>query len=241
MQPYVTFVRHKKGTVTHRSRAGEAIFEKDAHVGFVVHILQHISPLLVYIVVATFLFLESSGVPILNTTLLLSTGALAALGRVNLGLLLFVAISGSLLGACCAYGLGRRYGEPLLLRLTRFLRIDERKVRLAERWFAQAGWRMIFFSRIIPYIRPFACFPAGISAMPLPRFVLASLLGSTIWCTTCLLVGWELGPRWKEALHLMHFYTFPAIGIVLALLVAFIVCRRSLMHSIRHRLEARSE
>lgn len=228
--------------MTHRfSYSRDDFLKKDEHVGFVVHTLQHISPLLVYTLVTAFLLLESSGIPILNTTLLLCSGALAALGRVNLAILLFVAILGSLLGACSAYGLGRRYGEPLLLRLSRFLRIDEKKVRLAERWFARSGARMIFFSRIIPYIRPFACFPAGISAMSFPRFVLASLLGSTIWCTTCLLVGWTLGPRWREALYLMHFYTLPTIGILLALLVVLIVCRRSLMRSLKHHLEARSE
>ncbi|MGH2481858.1 MAG: DedA family protein [Ktedonobacteraceae bacterium] len=209
--------------------------------GFVVHTLQHISPLLIYTLVAAFLLLESSGVPILNTTLLLSTGALAALGRVNLGLLLFMAIVGSVLGACSAYGLGRLYGEPLLLRLTRLLRIDGQKVRLAERWFAQAGARMIFFSRILPYIRPFACFPAGISAMPFPRFLLASSMGSIIWCTTCLLVGWELGPRWKQALHLIHLYTLPTLAIVLVLVLALMICKRSIVRSIKHRLEARSE
>jgi membrane protein DedA with SNARE-associated domain len=210
-------------------------------VGFVVQALQHIPPLLVYVLVAAFLLLESSGIPLLNTTLLLCTGALAALGRLNLGVLIGVAILSSLLGASAAYGLGKHYGEPLLLRLTKFLRIDEEKVRLAERWFAQAGMRMIFISRIVPYIRPFACFPAGISRMPFARFSLAALLGSTLWCTTVLMVGWELGPRWKLALHLIRSYTLPTLGVMLALLVIFWICKRSLMRQVRQHLEAQNE
>ncbi|MEO7018730.1 MAG: DedA family protein [Ktedonobacteraceae bacterium] len=209
--------------------------------GFVVQTLQHIPPLLVYVLVTAFLLLESSGVPLLNTTLLLCTGALAALGRLNLGVLIGVAIIGSLLGAASAYSLGRRYGEPLLLHLTGFLHIDAEKVRLAEGWFARAGARMVFLSRMIPYIRPFACFPAGIAVMPFSRFLLASLLGSTIWCTTVLMVGWELGPRWKVAMHLMRFYTLPTLGVVFALLVVSLLCKHSLTRYVKQRLELQNE
>jgi membrane protein DedA with SNARE-associated domain len=210
-------------------------------VGFVVHALQHIPPLSVYLLVALFLLLESSGIPLLNTTLLLCTGALAALGNLNLGLLTCAAIVGSVLGACSAYGLGQRYGDPLLLRLARLLRIDARKVRMAEGWFASSGARMIFFSRMLPYIRPFACFPAGISAMPFHRFLLAALAGSTIWCTTFLIVGWELGPRWKLASHLVRTYTLPTCGIILALLVISFFCKRSLTRYVRKRLAKSAE
>lgn len=207
----------------------------------VVQILQHIPPLLVYALVAAFLLLESSGIPLLNTTLLLCTGALAALGRLNLGVLIGVATLGSFLGAATAYSLGRCYGESLLFRLTGLLHIRTEKVRLAERWFAQAGMRMIFISRIVPYIRPFACFPAGISLMPFPRFVVAALLGSTIWCTTILGIGWELGPRWKLALHLIRFYTLPTLGVVLVLLIVFLICKQVLMRQIKQRVEAQHE
>lgn len=209
--------------------------------GFVVQILQHIPPSLVYVLVGAFLLLESSGIPLLNTTLLLCTGALAALGRLNLGVLIGVAIMSSVLGASAAYGLGKRYGEALLLRLTKILRIDQEKVRLAEHWFAQAGTRMVFVSRIVPYIRPFACFPAGISVMPFARFLLATCLGSTLWCTAVLMVGWELGPRWKLALHLIRFYTFPTLAVVLTLLVVSFLCKRSLMRQVRQRLETQNE
>lgn len=208
--------------------------------GFVVQTLQHIPPLSVYLLVILLLLLESSGIPLLNTTLLLCTGALASFGNLNLGLLMCIAIIGSVLGACSAYGLGQRYGEPLLLRLARLLRIDERKVRMAEGWFAKSGVRMVFFSRMLPYIRPFACFPAGISGMPFPRFLLASLAGSTLWCTTFLMIGWELGPRWKLASHLVRFYTLPTCGIVLALLVISFFCKRSLTRYVNKRIEAKS-
>lgn len=209
--------------------------------GYVIHALQHISPLLIYLLVTALLLLESSGIPVVNTTLLLCTGALAALGRVNLLTLMIVAIAGSTLGACSAYGLGRLYGEPLLLRLARLLRIDKRKVSLAESWFHKAGGRMIFFSRMLPYLRPFACFPAGISSMSFPRFLLAAATGSTIWCIVFLMVGWELGPNWKMAVHLVRVYTLPALATLLALLIVYFFARYALNRYMKRRLAAQKE
>src|SRR5207245_10586432 len=110
---------------------------------FIIHILHHIPPYLIYLLVAGTLLLESSGIPIINTTLLLFVGALAAMGELNIGLLVCAAITGSTLGACSAYGLGRRYGEPLLTRLTTLLHVDTGKVQTAERWFQRAGTRMV--------------------------------------------------------------------------------------------------
>lgn len=205
---------------------------------FAIHVYQHISPSLVYLLVAVLLLLESSGIPLINTTMLLFTGAMAAQGRLDIGLLVVAALIGSTLGACCAYGLGRRYGEKLLLRLAHLLRIDEQKVLFAERWFQRAGGRMIFLSRILPYVRPFACFPAGIYRMPFLRFLAAAMSGSLIWCVAMLVIGWELGPRWKLALHLVQTYTLPTLCALLLLLVIYFFARRAFNAYLQKRLEA---
>lgn len=208
---------------------------------FVTDIHQHIPSLLIYLLVGVFLCLESTGIPVINTTLLLFTGALAAQGKLDLVLLMVVASLGSILGACCAYGLGRRYGEKLLFRLARLLRIKEEKMTLAQRWFQRAGGRMIFLSRILPYIRPFACFPAGIAAMPFLRFLLAAASGSLIWCVTFLIIGWTLGPRWTQALYLVQTYTWPALGGLFLLLVLFILARYALNSYLKKRLNAEAQ
>lgn len=203
---------------------------------FVIQNFQQIPCWLIYLLLAIFLLIESGGVPFLNSVLLLFTGALAAMGRLNLGMLLFAAILGSTLGACSAYMLGLRYGDVVLLRLTRLLRLDVRKVRLAQKWFHKAGGRMVFLSRIIPYLRPFACFPAGISAMPFGRFLFCALTGSVIWCTTLLMAGWELGPRWHIGLELIRYYTIPVIVVLALVLIASFFARRALVRIIKRRL-----
>ena len=205
------------------------------------HLHAHIPPALVYLLVAVLLLLESTGIPVVNTTMLLFTGAMAAQGHLDLALLMLVALIGSTLGACCAYRLGYRYGEKLLLRLARFFHVDERKVLFAERWFQRAGGRMVFLSRILPYIRPFACFPAGIYAMPFWRFLAAAASGSLIWCVAMLTIGWELGPRWKLALYLVQAYTFPTLGALLVLLILFWLIKRTTNAYMQKKLSAGPE
>ncbi len=184
------------------------------------HMILHASPLLLYSIVVVMLLLESSGVPVANNTVLLFTGALASLGHVNIGVLLLVALLGSVAGACLAYVIGAYGGHQLVLKLATRLHVEERKVVIVERWFQKSGAWMIFLSRMTPYVRPFACFPAGIAQMPFGRFLLAAISGSIIWCFVMLSIGWSLGKRWHLALHVLQLYPIPSICVI-TLLLAF--------------------
>lgn len=190
------------------------------------HFLFHASPILICLIVLTVLALESTAVPVTNNTLLLVTGALASQGRLNIWILCIAAILGSILGATIAYTIGASGGRPVLLRIASFFHIEEQKVQLAEQWFQKSGFWMVFLSRMMPYVRPFACFPAGIAHMPFPRFFVAALSGSIIWCIALLSIGWSLGRRWMLALHLIERYTLPVIGGLLLLLVTYVVVMR---------------
>ncbi len=190
----------------------------------IIHFLLHASPLLVYVIVTVVLLLESSGIPIANSTLLLFTGALVSLGRLNIWALTIAALLGSTAGACLAYYIGLQGGRQVFLRLASFFRINTKKVDMLESWFQKSGVWMVFLSRIIPYIRPFTCFPAGISRMPFARFFTVAFVGSIIWCIGMLQIGVALGRRWKLALHLMQDYTIPTICLlILAAMLYFAV------------------
>ena len=199
-------------------------------------LIHHTNPLLIYVIVGIILLLESSGIPIVNSTLLLLTGALASLGQLDIVVLAFASITGSILGACLAYVIGLKGGARLLHRAEAArLPIDTKKIRAVEDWFHGAGARMIFFSRIIPYIRPFSCFPAGISRMPFRRFLAAASSGSVTWCIAMLTIGWNLGHRWRLALYLMRIYTVPVVLVIVLVAVAYFVVRLA----IKRRLDAR--
>ncbi len=186
-------------------------------------------------IVGVFLLLESSGIPIVNSTLLLLTGALASLGHLNILALAFVSLSGSIAGACLAYVIGWHGGARLLRGPTKMLRVDTRKIQSLEKWFYRTGARMIFVSRIIPYIRPFSCFPAGLARMPFRRFLAAAASGSVIWCVGILAIGWNVGYRWRLALYLMQRFTVPVVLVIVLLVGGYFLVKTT----IKHRLDAR--
>ena len=189
----------------------------------IVHALLHTSPLLLYLLVMIILMFESTGVPITNNTLLLLLGAMASLGYLNIELLIVSALMGSSAGACCAYWIGRRGGRNIVLQLAKFFHVNEQKIFVMDSWFHKSGFWMIFFSRMTPFVRPFACFPAGISHMNFRKFLLAAVAGSLIWCIALPCIGWMLGPRWRIALYFMQTYTLPTIIGLVLLLIAYAI------------------
>lgn len=189
----------------------------------VVQLFFHTSPLLIYLIVAVVLLLESTGVPIVNSTLLLFLGALISLGRLDLSIwvLIAAAVLGSSSGACLAYVIGLYGGRRLFLHLASIFHVGLEKVEMVESWFHKSGVWMVFFSRMIPYVRPFGCFPAGIARMPFSRFFVAALAGSVIWCVVMLNIGLALGRRWRLAFHLIEYYTVPTLFTLILLVVLY--------------------
>ncbi len=189
----------------------------------IMHVLLHTSPFILYMLVMVILLLESTGVPITNNVLLLLTGALASLNHVNIWMLGIAAITGSITGACIAYAIGLYGGQKVIRRIAAFFHIEAQKVQMTEQWFQRSGIWMVFVSRMTPYVRPFACFPAGIAHMPFARFFVAALGGSVLWCVALLYLGWSLGARWPLALHLIQGYTLPTVIVVLLLIIGYVV------------------
>lgn len=179
--------------------------------------------------------------PIANNTLLLFTGALASLGHLNILVLAIAAVIGSISGACLAYVIGLRGGRRFLFRVSNRLHIDAQKINKAERWFHRTGARMIFLSRVTPYIRPFACFPAGMTHMPFGRFFAAALSGSILWCVAILSIGWTLGRHWRMAYTFIQTYTLLTLGLLALAIAAFFLIKYAMPRHQRSQTEAASD
>ena len=199
------------------------------------HALLHTSPFIIYLLVSLILMLESTGVPLTNNTLLLVLGAMAALGYLNIEVLMLAAFLGSISGACCAYWIGARGGRRIMLRLAAFFHVNRQNIRVMDNWFHRSGFWMVFLSRMTPFIRPFASFPAGIAHMNFKRFLFAASAGSLLWCIALPSIGWTLGPHWRIALNFMQTYTVPTILIVVLLLVLYGVIK----HKVKHAIDVR--
>ena len=195
-----------------------------------INTLSHIPPLAIYAFIVVWLAAESCGLPLPNELVLLAAGSLAGRGLVSPVLLVLVATVSSVIGASAAYEIGKRGGRPAVLRFGRYIRLDERRLDAVERWFRSAGPVAIGLSRITPFVRTVASFPAGMLELPYPTFLLASTLGSLIWCTVMVALGDILGADYTLAFRLIQQYTIPAIIVVALLFAGYIWLHNRLSH-----------
>jgi membrane protein DedA with SNARE-associated domain len=122
---------------------------------------------------------------------------------------------GNTLGSLIAYAIGAYGGRPFLERYGRYLLIRPHEIVIADRFFADHGAATVFIGRLLPIVRTFISFPAGVARMPLGRFVVYSTAGALIWSTILVYAGTVLGANWTDIRHaLQPFDLIIAIGVV---------------------------
>ena len=133
-----------------------------------------------------------------------------------------VATIGNTLGSIVGYAIGAWGGRPFLMRWGRFLLIRPHEIEWAERFFVKYGPATAFFSRLLPVVRTFISFPAGVARMPLGKFILYSTLGALPWSFLLVFAGEQLGARWVDIRHALQPFDL-AIAIGVVVLVALFV------------------
>jgi membrane protein DedA with SNARE-associated domain len=122
----------------------------------------------------------------------------------NFWLVVIFATIGNTLGSLIAYAIGAWGGRPFLERYGRYLLIRPHEIELAEQFFDKYGNATAFFSRLLPIVRTFISFPAGVARMPLRRFVLYSTAGAFIWSSVLVYAGTVLGENWEAIRHALQ-------------------------------------
>ncbi len=129
---------------------------------------------------------------------------------------LFGAI-GCTIGSVLNYALGAWGGRPLLRRYGKWIMVHEEDLERADKWFGRWGDWAAFISRLLPIVRTFISFPAGVTKMNFGRFAVLSFVGSFIWCSLLALGGFFLGSNWETLRNAMRPFDIPiAIAIVAA-------------------------
>lgn len=190
------------------------------------HFVQHVG----YPGVFLLIMLESTLVPIPSELIMPFAGFLAAQGTFSLPVLIAVNSTAALVGSGICYWIGAAGGKPLLLRYGKYAMVRAKDIERTERYFARHGKATIFIGRFLPVVRHIISVPAGIARMPLGAFFTQTFLGASIWGTTLILIGYELGARWDAvAEKLKRVDTLVGVAIVLAcvaIAVTFVVRRR---------------
>lgn len=152
--------------------------------------------------VTLMMFLENVFPPIPSELIMPAAGFAAAMGKMNLILVIVAGTLGSVLGALPLYYLGTIFDEKRLLKLTekygKYVLVRPSDVTNAQAWFNKYGKAVIFFGRMIPAIRSLISIPAGMNRMPMIPFLVLTTIGSAIWTTILAYAGYALGANYEE-------------------------------------------
>lgn len=168
--------------------------------------------------------IESACIPLPSEIIMPFSGYLVFTGQMQLWLVALAGAFGCVLGSLLAYWLGAVGGRPLVEKYGRYVLISHHDLDLADRWFRRHGDITIFIGRLLPVVRTFIAFPAGIARMSLWRFNIYTFAGSFIWCWALAWIGMQLGQNWNTLG--VYFHRFDAlIGVVLLAGVIWYVWR----------------
>lgn len=165
------------------------------------------------------IMLESTLVPVPSELVFPFAGYMASQGVFNVYVLLVINSVAALCGSLIGYWVGAAGGKPLLLKYGKYLLIRRHDIEKTEKWFANHGKATIFVARLVPVIRHIISLPAGVARMPLGAFITQTFLGSTLWGSFLILLGYYLGGNWEAvAAKIKRFDLVIGITIVVAVM-----------------------
>lgn len=149
--------------------------------------------------------LESMIFPLPSEAVMPFVGFQVADGKWNLWLAIAATSLGSMIGSWLSYAMGYYGGKPLVLKIGKYLLLNQRDLDRTEQFFhRRAGVAIVFIGRFVPVIRHFISIPAGIGRMPLLQFSIVTLIGATIWNTFLLGLGMKLRDHWQVVQKYSH-------------------------------------
>src|SRR6202142_2792771 len=174
-----------------------------------------------YLGVIILMAIESACIPLPSEVIMPFAGYLVSAGQFSL---IGAATAGALgcnLGSTIAYYVAAYGGRRGLGRWGEYVLISPAEIKRADAFFLRYGSRAVFFGRLLPVVRTFIAFPAGLARMPMLKFQIYTFLGSWPWCFALAYIGFLLGARWDSDPTLRKlFHDFDAV-IVVVLLAAF--------------------
>jgi len=154
--------------------------------------------------------LENANIPIL-----------IAQGIFDLHTTMVVGTLAGIVGSILSYWMGEYGGRPLLLKYGKYIFFNEHKFELAEKLFNKYGGAAVFFGRLLPGVRTFISFPAGMARYPMWHFVIWTVLGTIPWTILLVYLGKVLGENWKDLIQYNH--EFLVVMIVVFVIIAAVL------------------
>jgi len=166
--------------------------------------------------------IESACIPLPSEVIMTFSGYLVSTGRFELFAVATAGAIGCNVGSIPAYFAGQYGGRAFVQRWGKWVLVDVHELDKAERFFQRFGSLAVLIGRLLPVIRSFIAFPAGMAKMNQVKFHIYTFIGSWPWCFALALVGqrlgvaWQTDPRLKAVMHQMDTVVIAAILIAVA-------------------------
>ena len=184
-----------------------------------------------YLGVALWVAIESVVIPIPSELVLPFAGFLVGTGDAiepltgqpwSYWLVVIAGTLGATAGALVAYAIGLYGGRPIVDRWGRYLGISHADLDRAESFFARYGEAASFFGRLVPVVRSLVSFAAGLSRMPLPKFVLFTFLGSLPFTAILVFAGLQLGANWESIGPILKQFEYAILAVLAVIVIAWV-------------------
>lgn len=201
-------------------------FIKDI-IGFILHIDVHLMELtstygaLTYGILFAIVFAETGFVvtPFLpGDSLLFAAGAIAALGTMNVWMIVGILFIAAVLGDAANYWIGHFFGQKII-ESKNFPLIKKEHIDEAQGFYEKYGGKAIILSRFVPIVRTFAPFVAGVGKMDYSKFLMYNVVGAAIWVPLFTFVGFFFG----NIPSVKHNFTLVILGIIIVSIVPIII------------------
>lgn len=173
--------------------------------------------------IALLMFLENVFPPIPSELIMPLAGYVAARGEANILLVILAGTAGSLAGAFFWYAVGRMVDHEWFKRFAdrhgRFLTLTRAEVESADDWFDTHGHYAVLFGRLIPTVRTLISIPAGLSEMPVGRFLFYSGIGTAVWTALLALFGYVVGSDYAGLERFVDPVSYGVVALILAIYV----------------------
>jgi len=177
----------------------------------VTRILEALASFVIYVIsqmglpgIVFLMAIESACIPLPSEVIMPFSGYLVFLGKYSLWSVGLAGAVGCVVGSIPAYYLGMYGGRPLIERYGKYILMSRHDLDMADRWFDRHGEATVFFARLLPIIRTFIAFPAGVARMEMKRFIGYTFAGSLPWCLGLAYVGMVLGAKWPILREYFH-------------------------------------
>lgn len=157
-----------------------------------------------YTGVAGLMAIESACIPLPSEVIMPFAGSLVPSGRFTLFGAGLAGAIGCVIGSIPAYYAGMYGGRPLILKYGKYVLLSHKHLDWADKFFAYRGDITVFVARLLPMVRTFIAFPAGVARMRMSKFIVYTFIGSLPWCIGLAWVGMKLGEHIDELKPWFH-------------------------------------